>query len=228
MWYALLTLILRPLVYGPRILVEWLLKASRSSARWLLRTRPVVWIIAKVIPRIRLSFHAATFTGEQYLKGLEELESGDIILTLDQAKLGAKLTPGQVSHAALCITANARTADVAEMTSSGFAIVQWFDICHHSDRVIIVRCLDWDREYLVKVIGKCLSFMHTEYDYQFEADDDELYCSELITACDVDGLLNVTPGTAVGTGQEFVSPQHILDAKNVVTIFDSDDHKETS
>lgn len=188
------------------------------------RFTPIRWVIKRLMPRIRFSTQATRMTGWQYRAGLAMVQPGDIILTVDYARLGAKLTPGLSSHAAICVSKSSDTAYCAEMTALGFGIVEWFDICHHADRVFICRCTEWDDDYIESVLEKVMEYcrVKTQYDFDFCHGDDRLYCSELIHVSDVEGRLGATPTRLFLTGEEVVTPDDLRTAKNVNTMFDSD------
>ena len=188
---------------------------------WLTGTRFWSWLLLKIFPYIRFSLYYTDFKGHQYFAGYELLQPGDIILTKDTRKLTTLLVGGLWTHAALCVGKGA-PYEVAEMTHHNYSKSWFFDICKESDRVCIIRCLNWDVEYTKKVIEKCKSFEGTPYDVAFNTDIKALYCSELVWASDFEKRLLADESDAVGLGRQYISPTDLFEADNIEVVFDSD------
>jgi hypothetical protein len=155
------------------------------------------------------------------MRGYKLLQPGDIILTNDAWKLTSFLIPGQWTHAALCVTRDSEF-EIAEMTHTNFTRSTFFDLCKEATRVMILRCQEWDAEYIPKVIQKCLSFSRAQYDIRFCQGPEALYCSELIVESDFEHRLKASNEDILGLGMPYVSPTGISLADNVVVIWDSD------
>jgi len=155
------------------------------------------------------------------------LQPGDIILTRDNWKLTSFLIPGHLIHAALCVAKDDTDPlfEVAEMVRTGYRKSEFYDICHEADHVVILRCTDWDEEYVKRVVETCLSFDGLDYDVKFELGVKTLYCSELIVASDPEKRLDVSYADLIGLGRPYISPMGIYKAKNVELIWDSDNSK---
>jgi len=105
------------------------------------------------------------------------------------------------------------------MTHKGYTKSLFFDICHTSDRVVILDCLDWDSDYKIKVIEKCRSFEDLGYDFQFQLDAQTLYCSELVAKSDSENRLKFEYSEY--TTSLVITPQDIYEASNIKIIWDS-------
>jgi len=188
---------------------------------WLYR-----WILRKIIPYVRFNFYYTSMRGQRYLKGYSVLRPGDIILSRDNWKLSSFLIPGDLVHAALCVGKFDAGAsfEVAEMVGVGYRRSEFYDICHESDRVVILRCKDWDAEYIPRVIDTCLSFDGTDYDINFELGIKTLYCSELIVASDPEKRLQVSYSDLIGIGRPYISPMGLYAANNVEVVWDSQEN----
>ena len=185
---------------------------------WLYR-----WILRNIMPYVRFSFYYTSMRGQSYLQGYSVLRPGDIILSRDNWKLSSFLIPGDLVHAALCVGKSDAGAsfEVAEMVGTGYRRSEFYDICHESDRVVILRCKDWDNAYLSQVIDTCLSLEGTNYDIKFELGIKTLYCSELIVASDPEKRLQVSYADLIGIGRPYISPMGIYFAKNIDIVWDS-------
>jgi hypothetical protein len=163
--------------------------------------------------------------GQRYLQGYSVLRPGDIILSRDNWKLSSFLIPGDLVHASLCVgkAGISGSFEVAEMVGTGYRKSEFYDICHEADRVVILRCKDWDDEYVPRVIEECLLFEGSDYDIKFELGIKTLYCSELIVASDPEKRLQVSYADSVGLGRPYISPMGIYAAKNIDIIWDSQD-----
>lgn len=193
---------------------------------WITNTRLWSWLLLRVVPFIRFSVYYTDFRGKQYHAGYMKLRTGDIILTKDKRKMTTLLVGGEFTHAALCVGTTITDYQVAEMTHTNFTKSYFFDICKESDRVVILRCKDWDSSYIQKVIAKCKSFEGTPYDVAFEMGIKALACSELIWYSDEESRLQVDCSDYLNLGVEFVSPTDLYEAKNIDIIWDSDEKKK--
>lgn len=198
----------------------------------IMETRVYLWALKHVIPYIRFTTYYTSLRGWKYKRGYALLEPGDIILTHDKKKLTSMLIPGEFAHAALCVAKGHDVEfEIAEMTHSDYTKSAFFDICKESDRVVIMRCEDWDADYTQQVINNCLSYSDAVYDPHFNFGDHflrgvrALYCSELIIVADTEKRLDVCYDDFAGIGQEYISPLGLYHAKNKQVIWDSD--KET-
>ncbi len=178
-----------------------------------------------VFPYIRFSWYYTKLRGRDYQRGYEILRPGDIILTRDDHKLSTICIPGHYPHAALCVgrVDQGDSYEIAEMLADGYTKSNFFDICHESDHVLILRCDDWDYNYVAEVIEKCETFAGSPYDFQFTFGVKALYCSELVYQADFERRLKITIEDALGLGiVNYVAPQDILDAPNTYIAWDSD------
>lgn len=197
----------------------------KRAARYLIlrmtKTTPYKWLLLDIFPYIRFTCYYTSFRGWKYVRGYRLLQPGDIILTNDRWKLTSLLVPGEWTHAALCVDKGSEF-EVAEMTHTNFTESTFFDLCKESTRVAILRCRDWNREYVSRVVAECLSYKNVLYDVCFENDFAALYCSELIVASDVAHRLQASNEDVLGLGMPYVSPGGIWKAKNIDVIWDSD------
>ena len=188
----------------------------------LMQSRVYKWMLINIIPYIRFTTYYTSLRGWQYQRGYKLLKSGDIILAVDRWKLTSHLIPGTFTHAALCV-AKGEEWEVSEMTHEGFRESTLFDICKEADRVVILRCTDWGNTYKVNVINRCKSFRNAQYDTTFDLNGiTSLYCSELIYQSDFEHRLKVDLSDLASIGRQYISPDDIWRASNVVLIWDSD------
>lgn len=190
---------------------------------WLMNTRAYSWLLKHVIPYIRFTTYYTSLRGAKYKAGYAKLRAGHIILTLDKKKLTSMLIPGGFAHAALCLNKAAGSYEIAEMTHTDYTKSYFFDICKESDRVVILKCTDWDAEYTKQVIAKCRTFEDAVYDVKFGFGVKALYCSELIYQADFEKRLQVNLEDLAGLGREYISPTGLFKAQNVKVVWDSDE-----
>lgn len=182
------------------------------------------YLLIKVIPFIRFSLYYTKLKGFQYIDGYKYLSPGDILLTVDYKKLTHYLIPGEFSHAALCVGIGNEIDpkfEIAEMTHENYTKSFFFDLCKEADRVVILRCNDWDNDYKKLVIQKCLSFENAVYDLEFDLGVKALYCSELVYQSDIEHRLQVDLTDLEGLGRPYISPTGLYQAKNIKVIWDS-------
>jgi hypothetical protein len=92
-------------------------------------------------------------------------------------------------------------------------------MCKESDKLAIIRCKDWDPEYILKVIEKCKTFEGCLYDNEFEFGVKALYCSELVYQSDFEKRLQVNLEDLAGIGRPYISPYGLFIAKNIEIIW---------
>jgi len=187
----------------------------------LRRGRLYAWLMWYVMPYARISVCHTSMTSEKYIQGAAQLRPGDIVLTTDNRALSTLCVPGDHTHALLCIGRNDDEQMMcAQMTHAGYGEVTFAEACFHASRFVILRCPDFDWDYILKMIMECGTFKGTPYDTDFAFNNGKSYCSELVYQADVERRLQVTLSRAWGTGQMVVTPDDLA-AANVVIVFDS-------
>lgn len=201
---------------------------NRKLLMWMLGTRFYKWFLLDFMPGKRFTWKVPSIKGEQFINGYNLLKPGDIVLCIDtRAFTGASikyLTKGTFSHASLCVgkgNVDYPGFEIAEMLGGGFSKSFFYDLVHESERVVIIRCNDWDEKYIKRVINICLSFEHATYDIAFDLGVKSLYCSELVYQADEEHRLQVDLSDIAGLGRLYISPTGLFKAKNVSLIWDS-------
>lgn len=198
----------------------------RKFILYIFETKTYRWFLINVLPFVRFSTYYPKVRGWQYLRGYSLLEDGDIILTTDDKKLAAAAIPGTMSHAAL-IVGKGELWEMSEMTHHGYTKSTFFDACKEADRVMIIRCRDWDKKYIHDVvIPSAKALEKSDYDIEFELGVQALYCSELIYVSDKEKRLKVDLSDLAGIGREYISPDGLMLADNIEIIWDSDKEVE--
>lgn len=197
---------------------------SRKFLLWLMQTKVYRWFLLKFMPGKRFTWKVPSIKGSQFNEGHHLLKPGDIVLCIDtRAFTGASikyLTKGEFSHAALSF---GRWPDyeIAEMLGEGYTRSCFYDLVHESERVVILRCKDFDEEYIKKMLAKCESFCSAQYDIEFDLGIQALYCSELVYQSDFERRLQVDLSDLAGLGRKYISPTGLYHAKNVEVVWDS-------
>lgn len=187
-----------------------------------MQTRFHFWLLKYFIPYIRFTTYYTSLRGWKYFRGYQKLQPGHIILSVDKNKGTTLLIGGEFPHASLCVDKNSEW-EVSEMTHLDYTKSTFFDICKEADRVVILRCTDWDEVYIEEVIKRCKSFQNAVYDVEFKLGVMALYCSELVYQSDYEHRLQVSLEDIAGIGREYISPTGIYKALNVEVVWDSDD-----
>lgn len=211
---------------------------------WLFSQKWYRDLLMKIMPKLRLSTYYSEPNNENYKrwgalcrKGYKHLQPGDIILTLDNKKIASMIISKATadkdggkefvpSHAALCVAKDPESSfEVAEMTHHDFTESTWEDVCYESTRVVIIRCIDWDEDYIKnQVIPTCLSFDDKKYDIEFQQGKEELICSELVYFSDPERRLDVDLDPVIGF-DPYISPMGLLNGRNIEVIWDSKQEK---
>ncbi len=202
----------------------------------LVRNKAMRWLMREVIPYIRFTTYYALPSNPRFnkwgqlVKRLEKVaRPGDFLLTVDKRKLTTALIGAfasddssdfNPSHAAQ-IVAIGEDFEAAEMTHTDYTKSTIGDVCYESTRLVLMRCDDYDQEYIdKKVVPTCLSFEEKKYDTDFEHGIEDLACSELVYFSDPERRLVVDLTPLVGK-IKYISPIGLYKAKNCQVIWDS-------
>lgn len=192
----------------------------RRTVNWLMSTRLYKHLLKHVIPYIRFTTYYTSLRGIKYHLLYNQLQAGDVLLTIDRKKLTTVLIPGDFSHAAMCISKD-ETWETSEMTHDDYTKSTFFDVCKESDRVVIMRP-KLSQQEIDEAIEKCKSFEGLAYDSSFDLGIKTLYCSELIYQSYANNSLQANLEDFAGLGRPYISPTGLYHAKNLTTIADSD------
>lgn len=215
----------------------------RKFLTWLTGTRFWSWLLLKELPFIRFSMYYTKINGFQFWEAWRLLQPGDIILCVDNNKGTTKIEREiseflhknfQFSHAVFYLGISKEPGcgiynrpETAEMDHMGMVFRHFFDACKESDRVVAIRCNDYDELYINKMIEWVYKNKDASYDVTFTLGVKELYCSELIYQADMAAgngkpRMDFDLSDVHGLGCEYISPDGLLAAKNITVIYDSD------
>lgn len=206
---------------------------------WITGTKPYLWAMKNLFPYIRFSLYYALPENKKYPQwgyleksAREILKKGDIIFTIDNTKFSSKIIGSATadlgdekpyflpSHVAICVNTDS-TFEIAEMTHLDYTESTLEDVTRQSTRTVIVRCTDWDEEYINNfVIPTAKSHKGKKYDDRFQMGEDSLACSELIYFSDPERKLDVDLTPVIGE-TPYITPVGIMLAKNIEIIWDS-------
>lgn len=185
-----------------------------------MQTKLYKFALKNIIPYIRFTTYYTKLKGKVYHCLYNELQPGDVILTVDKKKLTSLLIPGAFSHAAMCISLD-KNWEISEMTHDDYTKSTFFDICKESDRVVILRP-QLSREEISDAIENCKKFENAKYDSDFKLGIETLYCSELIYQSFKNNSLEADISDFIGLGRPYISPTGLFYALKLKTITDSD------
>jgi hypothetical protein len=188
---------------------------------WLIQQDFYRKFVLDVMPKLRLSTTYTTMKGWKYRRGYKLLMPGDIVLTVDRRSGSTVVIGGMFSHAGQCVGKDS-DVECLEMTHENFLKSTFSDMAYHADRVVIIRCVDYDEAYIKKLCEKALSFEGAKYDTEFHLNNKFLYCSELVYEADFERRLQVNLEDLAGIGNQYISPTGLYRAKNIRIIWDSD------
>lgn len=151
------------------------------------------------------------------LKIATKLQLGDLIFSHNPS-LFSLLIPGDVTHVGVYIGGD----DVAEMLPNGFHYNTIWNFCRRNKRVIVCRCNDFNQVYVTRFINNINQFKFHKYDFSFNFDVMELYCSEMVYLADDKRVIKCSLEDNLGVGQKFITPQGLLNASNISIIYDTD------
>jgi hypothetical protein len=143
------------------------------------------WLI-KNIADIRLYKGGIILFGDSHyrMKGpdvrdiINALQPGDVLLRRYDHYLGSHLTPGYYSHAAIYVGQD----EVAHMLADGICKEDILTFCR-TDAVAVLRCMSPGMAEAAVIEANYWLAKGVDYDYEFEAEDEEFYCTEFVWVC---------------------------------------------
>lgn len=189
---------------------------KRILLKAVLHSRVYDWFMGHIVWRLRFSNYYSDVTGPEFYKVQENIKKGDILNSIDLKKFSTKVIGGEWSHSAVYLGGNL----VAEMTHKGFTISTLYDFCKESDHVAIIRCNDFDEEYVNNIfIPNVFKFEGAIYDNRFGFGIEALYCSELPWQADTERRMKVNLADLAGLGQQYISPTGLYKMTNGSIIY---------
>lgn len=124
------------------------------------------------MPKVRFSTAYGGVSDKRYYEVNSQIKPGNAILAVDKAKLSSLFIPGKFSHAAIY----SGHGSFYEMVGSGWKETSFFEFMKEYDEVMVIGTnLNLDLAW---------SLRHSKYDLEFEHNDKEFYCSEMVAYCD--------------------------------------------
>ena len=203
-----------------------LLGLIRRLLMKMTQTKAYHFFMKSILPYIRFTMYYPSFPGSQYHKASLLVRAGDIILCKDNRKLTTALIGGIYSHAGMCFVSNDSIIIVADFSHIDGQRRTFFDLCKESDDICILRCRDFDDQYIAQVVLRASDLIKsTPYDLSFELGVKALYCSEFIYEADFERRLQVSLEDLAGLGVPYISPTGLYLAKNVDIVYESAKNK---
>lgn len=158
--------------------------------KFLTKFNIIRFLIKRVIPKIMFRTQYSKITGARYLEVANYLKEGDILLSVDNYKLTSFLIPGYWSHAGIVKSTNGQIT-ISEMISDGYSETNLYDFCKSSDNIMVIRVDKNQSGYGLRMANEINKYINSQYDIEFEHGDKEMYCSELVAACDFENRLGL-------------------------------------
>jgi hypothetical protein len=199
----------------------------RAVARWVWESRLGRWCVTYIAP---LPYWPTrnVLTKKQYRECYRVIEVGDEVHTLSRRTIGSLFTPGEdVTHSSRCVGKTTAGAQIAEMTSENYGVVDLREVAKHSRAVIVTRPRFGDGGGQ-RAADKCLEAEDADYDETFRIDNNRnkipmLSCADLLEFSDVDKLTPVEPERISWLGYDVITPQGFFNAakRHGAIVFDS-------
>lgn len=147
--------------------------------RWQKLFLRLVKPLVKFIANFRIRFTHYEIDGEEYYQIISNLAPGDVFLTKARGEFTNLFNPSKgYSHGAIYVGKFDGRDYVIEATKKGVQMCDLVSFLTSKDGVMQLRAIvDIDdtvlRNESMKLSGK-------KYDYEFESNDDEYYCFELV------------------------------------------------
>jgi len=120
--------------------------------------------------------HLHRVKGYEIRQILNEVQSGDILLTRHAGYLSSIFGPGYWGHAGIYVGENI----MVEATGKGVKTIDILDFCRADGLTLLRTKLSYTQQEAAARKATSLAQMGLEYDYEFESGDNEYYCTELV------------------------------------------------
>lgn len=193
-----------------------LLSLLRSAVIRLLGWTPVQYALTYVLPKMRMTNRYALANGKDYQTLWLRMQPGDIIFSLDRAKLTSLLIPGHWEHVAMVV----ENREIIEAVPiHGVRLTSLYDFLRTADEVMLMRPweLPLDDRY-ADPLWRARRLIGYKYDTKFDAGPEALYCAELVAKC-YEEFLNFDWSDFWGIGMRYISPDGIAECAGLKLIY---------
>lgn len=143
------------------------------------------------------------------------LRHGDLVFSQSNS-LYSYLIPGEWTHVGIY---NSSNGTIMEMLPRGFTYTQPRDFFSRSSAVRVSHCVDFDKKYTMRYVSRIEQHVFCKYDNRFSPDLSSLNCSDMAYVADKERRIKCSTADLLGLGIEYISPQGIENAENVVPKF---------
>lgn len=116
--------------------------------------------------------------GHEAQRVIDTVEVGDLVFGRHDGYLNTYLTPGFWGHVGLVVS----PTEVIHSTGKGVSKETLLDFCR-TDNICVAQLKGVTLDEIQAAITEAHTLIGLGYDYQFETNDSEYYCSELVDHC---------------------------------------------
>lgn len=169
----------------------------------------IVRFFSKMIAKIHAPFSVKYVSGLDFDVISKCCLPGDILLSRTRGELGNLFIKGYWKHAAIVKDADT----VVEAVTKGVVITHMFDFLRTKDSVALLRA-SIPEDVRKQIADEAISFVGCDYDFEFQKNDPEYYCSELVRTC--------YSNSGIPFGDEgIIYPSDIMGVKELCLIYRS-------
>jgi uncharacterized protein YycO len=133
--------------------------------------------VSKLVGKIHAPFSTRLITGKDFYSIQSQLQPGDILLSRIRLHLTNLFIEDFWKHAAIAIN----ELEIIEATAEGVHLSSVYDFISTKDYICVLRLNSIFPAHLkAKAASSARKALGVQYDYEFDLQDNEFYCSELV------------------------------------------------
>lgn len=182
-----------------------------SIASWVMSTWVMQWVIKFVVPKVRFTVTPPRMNSGQYSAFEQSIQPGDLVFSVDRAKLSTVLIGGSWAHVGIVDSDKM----IVEAHFPKSRRIHPAEFCFTSDVVALARPEStWVAEKLARRAKNLIGY---PYDTFFQEGDRALYCSELVKQADYENELGFSPDADAGYDRtKIIKPDDLYMAENII------------
>lgn len=189
---------------------SWLPSLYRLLMRW---ATP----FSKIMGSAHIAPHQRGIKARDVMRLEDVVLMGDVILTFSEGELSNLFIEGDWKHCAMYVGAG----EVVEAIGRGVVVTDIDDFCASKDRICVLRASFCTVDETMKAVKYALSCKGKPYDFQFEPNEQALYCAELVWWAYAQATKGLSPFERRQIlGVDTVLPSDFYNAKNKFIIIE--------
>ena len=180
----------------------------------------LTWIMKlpiRLMSHIYIRFSKPRFNGGDFVKIQELIRPGDVILSKNLGELTNYFNPSPWPHGAMALS----QTQIIEAASEGVDDDYLSNFVFKKDYIMVLRYAKMINDFRPMLLHVAKDKIGLKYDLEFEPDDDEYYCFELIAKCYKEVFTSIVFEKKKILGGAFYTSDSFLNREDFEIVYDS-------